>query len=110
MTTTKDLRHTGHIKAKQSAVYGALMDSKKHTVFTGAPAKISRKVGGAFSAHGPHLKGINVDLSKNKRILLSRLVFPRHLLKYVRGFKGMDIAPWRWHPSDSEQLRSVPRT
>jgi uncharacterized protein YndB with AHSA1/START domain len=69
MTTTKDLRHTVHIKAKPSAVYGALMDSKKHTAFTGAPAKISRKVGGAFSAHGPHLKGINVDLSKNKRIV-----------------------------------------
>jgi uncharacterized protein YndB with AHSA1/START domain len=69
MTTTKDLRHTVHIKAKPSAVYGALMDSKKHTAFTGAPVKISRKVGGAFSAHGPHLKGINVDLSKNKRIV-----------------------------------------
>jgi len=29
--------------------------------------------------------------------------------KYVRDFKGMDTA-LRWHPSDSEQLRSVPRT
>jgi activator of HSP90 ATPase len=69
MTTTRDLRHTIHIKAKPSAVYDALMDSKKHTAFTGAPAKISRQVGGAFSAYGPHLNGINVDLSQNKRIV-----------------------------------------
>jgi activator of HSP90 ATPase len=69
MTTTKDLRHTVRIKAKPSAVYDALMDSKKHAAFTGAPAKISRKVGGAFSAHGPHLKGINVELTRNKRIV-----------------------------------------
>ena len=69
MTTTKDLRHTVRIKAKPSAIYDALMDSKKHTAFTGAPAKISRKVGGAFSAHGEHLKGVNVDLTRNKRIV-----------------------------------------
>jgi activator of HSP90 ATPase len=69
MTTTKDLHHTVRIKAKPSTVYDALMDSKKHATFTGAPAKISRKVGGAFSAHGAHLKGVNVDLTKNKRIV-----------------------------------------
>jgi uncharacterized protein YndB with AHSA1/START domain len=69
MTTTKDIHHTVRINAKPSAVYEALMDSKKHTAFTGAPAKISRAVGGPFTAHGPHLKGINVDLTKNKRIV-----------------------------------------
>ena len=69
MTTTRNIRHIVRIKAKPSAVYGALMDSKKHAAFTGAPAKISSKVGGRFSAHGPHLKGINVDLTKNKRIV-----------------------------------------
>jgi activator of HSP90 ATPase len=69
MTTTKDIHHTVRIKAKPSAVYEALMDSKKHTAFTGAPAKISRAIGGPFTAHGPHLKGINVDLTRNKRIV-----------------------------------------
>jgi len=69
MTTTKNIRHNVNIKARPAAVYAALMDSKKHAAFTGAPAKISRQVGGRFSAHGPHLKGINVDLAKNKRIV-----------------------------------------
>jgi len=69
MTTTKDIRHTVRIKAKPSAVYEALMDSKKHTAFTGAPAKVSRAVGGPFTAHGAHLEGINVALTKNKRIV-----------------------------------------
>jgi|SRR5262249_26607462 len=69
MTATKDLRHTIHIKARPSAVYDALMSSKKHAAFTDAPAKISRAVGGRFRAHGSHLKGVNVDLAKNKRIV-----------------------------------------
>jgi activator of HSP90 ATPase len=69
MTATKDLRHIVHINARPSAVFDALMNSKKHAAFTGAPAKISRAVGGRFSAHGPHLKGVNVDLAKNKRIV-----------------------------------------
>ena len=69
MTTTRDLHHTVRIKAKPSAVYEALMDSKKHTAFTGSPATISRRIGGRFSAHGAHLSGINVDLAKNKRIV-----------------------------------------
>jgi activator of HSP90 ATPase len=69
MTTTRDLHHTIRIRAKPSAVYAALTDSKKHTAFTGAPAKISRRVGGRFTAHGSHLNGINLDLTRNKRIV-----------------------------------------
>ncbi len=69
MTTTKNIRHTVRIKANPRAVYDALMDSKKHTAFTGAPAKIGRHVGGRFTAHGSHLEGVNVDLTKNKRIV-----------------------------------------
>lgn len=69
MVTTRSIRHTVRIKARPNAIYEALMDSKKHAAFTGAPAKISRAVGGAFRAHGPHLKGIIVDLAKNKRIV-----------------------------------------
>ena len=32
-------------------------------------AKISKKVGGAFSAHGGYVAGINLDLVENKRIV-----------------------------------------
>ena len=69
MTTTRDIHHAVRIKAKPGAVYEALMDSRKHAAFTGAPARISRAVGGRFRAHGPHLMGINVELTANKRIV-----------------------------------------
>ena len=38
MTTTKNIRHNVNIKARPAAVYAALMDTKKHAAFTGAPA------------------------------------------------------------------------
>jgi activator of HSP90 ATPase len=69
MVKTKDIRHTVRIAASPHAIYEALMDSKKHTAFTDAPAKISRKVGGPFTAHGDHLSGINVELVKDRRIV-----------------------------------------
>ncbi len=38
-------------KAKPKEVYSAIMDSKKHMAFTkNGAAKISKRVGGAFSA------------------------------------------------------------
>jgi activator of HSP90 ATPase len=57
-------------KAKPADVYAALMDSRKHTAFTmNGPAKINKKVGGAFSAHGGFVSGINLDLVADKRIV-----------------------------------------
>jgi activator of HSP90 ATPase len=69
VTATKQIRHVVRFKAKPRAIYQALMNSKKHAAFTGAPAKIDPKVGGRFAAWGPHLRGVNVDLVKNKRIV-----------------------------------------
>ncbi len=69
MAATKEIRHVVRFNAKPRAIYQALMNSKKHAAFTGAPAKIEPKVGGRFSAWGQHLRGINVDLVKNKRIV-----------------------------------------
>lgn len=57
-------------KANAKTIYAALMDSRKHAAFTGnKPAKIGKKVGGAFSAHGGYLSGFNLDLVENKRIV-----------------------------------------
>ncbi|MGQ0484874.1 MAG: SRPBCC domain-containing protein [Hyphomicrobiales bacterium] len=57
-------------KAKPSEVYAALMELRKHAAFTkNGAAKISKKVGGAFSAHGGYVAGINLDLVENKRIV-----------------------------------------
>ena len=69
MPATKEIRHVVRFNAKPSAIYQALMNSKKHAAFTGAPAKIDARVGGKFTAWGPHLRGITVDLVRNKRIV-----------------------------------------
>ena len=65
----RQIRHTVRFTVPPRAIYRALMDSWQHTAFTGAPAKVDPTVGGRFSAWGPHLKGINVELIRDKRIV-----------------------------------------
>ncbi|MEZ4302957.1 MAG: SRPBCC domain-containing protein, partial [Polyangiaceae bacterium] len=55
--------------AAPAAVFEALMDANTHAAFTGAPAEISREVGGAFSAYGGKIGGINLELVPGKRIV-----------------------------------------
>lgn len=55
--------------ASSHEVYEMLMDSQKHTEFTGAPAEISREEGGEFSAYGGYVKGKNVQLIPDKKIV-----------------------------------------
>jgi activator of HSP90 ATPase len=47
------------------------MDSRKHSKFTGSKANISRQVGGKFTAHGGYIKGTNLELVPNKKIVQS---------------------------------------
>lgn len=56
-------------KASPHEVYEALMDSKKHSSFTGSTAKISRKIGGSFSAYDGGLHDKNLELVKDKKIV-----------------------------------------
>jgi activator of HSP90 ATPase len=42
---------------------------QQFAALSGAPAEISREVGGAFSAFGGHIVGRNVELVRNKRIV-----------------------------------------
>ncbi len=53
------------------ALYELYMDSKKHSVATGAPAKISAKEGGKFSAHSGYCFGKNLQLIKDRLIVQS---------------------------------------
>ena len=50
-------------------IYEMLMDSKKHSDFTGEDAKISRKVGGKFTAYGDYIEGTNLELISDKKIV-----------------------------------------
>lgn len=65
----KSIRQTVTFKAKPHDVYEALMDSKKHAKFSGAPASISREVGGKFTAYGDYIEGTNLQLKKDKKIV-----------------------------------------
>src|SRR6266498_3601 len=53
---TKTIRQSVTFNVVPHEVFEALMDSKKHAKFTGAPAKISRKIGGKFMAHGDYIE------------------------------------------------------
>lgn len=66
---TRTLRQTIRFKASPRAVYEMLMDSRKHESLSGQKARISRRVGGAFTAWGGHLTGFNLVLRPGKRIV-----------------------------------------
>jgi activator of HSP90 ATPase len=55
--------------ATPAKLYGLFMDSAKHSAATGAPAKISGKVGGKWSAFGGMILGKNLVLIPNRMIV-----------------------------------------
>ncbi len=67
----KTIRQTILLAAAPEAVFEALMDSKKHSTFTGAKAKIGRAVGEKFSAYDDYISGINLEIVPNKKIVQS---------------------------------------
>jgi uncharacterized protein YndB with AHSA1/START domain len=66
---TKTIRQSVVIKAAPKKVFEALISEKKHAKFTGAPASISRQVGGAFSCYGGYLTGYNLELVSPRLIV-----------------------------------------
>src|SRR5512136_2281788 len=69
MATT--IRQTVEFDASPHAVFEALLDSKKHSAFTGSKASISRKVGGRLSAWDGYIEGKNLRIEKDKVIVQS---------------------------------------
>ena len=66
---TKDIQQKVTFKAPIHDVYEALMDSRKHARFTGAPARMSQKTGGTFSAYDGYITGVNIELVSDARIV-----------------------------------------
>ena len=64
-----DIKQTVTFNARPSVVFEALMSSRKHSEFTGAPAKIGAAAGRPFTAFGGYITGINLDIAKNKSIV-----------------------------------------
>jgi activator of HSP90 ATPase len=57
------------IAASPDQVYQALLDARRFSAFTGAPAEIDASPGGAFSCFGGVIIGRNVELLPNRRIV-----------------------------------------
>jgi len=57
------------LKASPQKLFNAFLDSKLHSAITGAPAKVSRKVGGRFTAHGGALRGKNLLIVPGKLVV-----------------------------------------
>jgi len=68
---TPAIEQTVSFPAAPAKLYELFMDSAKHTAATGMPAKISRKVGGKWSAFSGMLLGKNLILLPNRMIVQS---------------------------------------
>ena len=68
---TKNIKQNIIIKAAPREIYETLMDSKKHSEFTGGEAKINPKVGGKFTAYDGYAEGKNLELAPDKKIIQS---------------------------------------
>ena len=69
MVATKTIDQTATFNASPHDVYELLMDSEKHTKFTGAKATISREIGGAFTAYDGALSGTLLELVPDSKIV-----------------------------------------
>jgi activator of HSP90 ATPase len=57
------------LNASPQRIYEALLDAKQFAAFSGLPAEIDPKAGGAFSLFGGQIVGRNVELVPNQRIV-----------------------------------------
>ena len=69
MVATKTIEQTVTFNAAPHDVYEALIDSEKHSQFTGAKATITREVGGDFSAYDGALSGSILELVPDAKIV-----------------------------------------
>ncbi len=65
----KTIKQTVEFNSNPEDVYNALMDSKKHSQFTGAHAKIDNKIGGKFEVYDGSINGTTIELIPGKKIV-----------------------------------------
>ncbi len=66
---TKTIKQTVTFKTTPEEVYDALMNSKKHSIFTESNASISTKVNGKIVAYDSYIEGRNEKLTPGKLIV-----------------------------------------
>ena len=60
---------SAELPASPQAVYDAWLNGDRHGEMTGAPATGSTSIGGAYTAHGGYIFGINLELIDGERVL-----------------------------------------
>lgn len=67
----KTIKQSVTFKATPHEVYDALMDSRKHSKFTGGKASIGKKKGAKFTAYDGYIEGVILDLIPDQKIVQS---------------------------------------
>ncbi len=65
----KAIKVSSIIPARPKQIYEAWLNGKEHSAMTGGKARATDKVGSIFSAWDGYIKGKNLQLTKNKRIV-----------------------------------------
>ena len=68
---TEAIQQSVEFRVAPAVLYEMYMDSKKHSQATGAPAKLGRRAGAAFTAFGGELLGKNLLILPKKMIVRS---------------------------------------
>ena len=68
---TKIIKQSVTFKATPHQIYQALMDSRKHSKFTGGKATIGKKKGDKFTAYDGYIEGVILNLVPDQKIVQS---------------------------------------
>lgn len=63
------IHHEVTLPGSPAAAYAAIMEASRHAEFTGAPAEIDAREGGAFGCYGGHVHGRTIELVPGRRIV-----------------------------------------
>ncbi|MFI5096603.1 MAG: SRPBCC domain-containing protein [Candidatus Acidiferrales bacterium] len=66
---TPTIQQRVRFRTSPQTLFSMYLDSRKHTESTGAPAKISKRAGGKFTAFGGQLEGKNILIMPGKRLV-----------------------------------------
>ena len=69
--STRAIRQSVTFKAQPHEIYEVLMDSDKHSRLTGSIVKIDRNIGSQFSVYDGDIRGVNLELVPDQKIVQS---------------------------------------
>ena len=110
----KTISQKVYFEAFPHDVFELLMDSKKHSAFSGSKAVISRAKGGKMSAYDGYIEGKNLEIVKDKKIVQEWRgsdweagVYSKAEFKFDKKGKGCELTFTQTgvHDSQSEAIK-----